>query len=257
MATLVTIETIALILLALLVAGLLRSHAEILRRLETDGRAPRGEGAIDPSLPPARESATPAFDVAGTTLDGEPIKTAVATGRTNTLLVFLSSGCLSCRAIWQALAPARRVAPPGNARIVVVTKDTTHESPTKLRELAPPDLPVVMSSDAWESYGVQGSPYFIFVEGVSGRVIGEGTASDWSQVLSLLSDALDDAEHAERPSAEAVRSDATGHYGDTPAERLRRADDELRAAGIGPGHPSLYARGNAVGDDARAEEVRP
>jgi len=43
MEALVTVETILLILLSLLVAGLLRSHAEILRRLEAPAPAARAE----------------------------------------------------------------------------------------------------------------------------------------------------------------------------------------------------------------------
>ena len=158
------------------------------------------------------------------------MKVAVLGARTPTLLAFLSSGCLSCEGFWNGLAPAVRPSIPGGARIVVVTRDSSHESPSRLRELAPPDLPVVMSSDAWERYGVQGSPYFILA-GRSGEVQGEGTASNWTQVLSLLRDAFEDAEIA---AATGVRRSERG------PERLRRADEELTSSGIGVGHPSLY-----------------
>src|SRR5436190_16732693 len=158
MTALVAIETILLVLLSLLVAGLLRSHAEILRRLE--GLAPEDGRPVDPGLPPARDHQTPAFDVAGTTIEGDPIKLAMeATGR-DTLLAFLSSGCLPCRAFWDGAEPVARQGLPGDARLILVTKDSAHESPSKLRDLAPSGVPVVMSSDAWERYAVQGSPYF-------------------------------------------------------------------------------------------------
>jgi hypothetical protein len=238
---LITVETIVLILLALLVAGLLRSHAEILRRLESldpspdlpDGpRAAAGNG-LD-LLPQARQAATPAFDVAGTTLAGDPVKVAVTGRRGGTLLAFLSSGCLQCQELWEGLRPEVRRPAPGNARVVVVTKDSTHESPSRLHELAPSDVPVVMSSSAWDDYQVKGSPYFIYVDGPSSQVHGEGTAGAWPQVFSLLRDAFHDAEAARRG-------------GLTGRERLARADAELDAAGIGPGHASLYAPGSGPG----------
>ena len=50
------------------------------------------------------------------------------------------------------------------------------ESPSRLRDLAPADVPVVMSSQAWEDYGVTMSPYFVLV-GADGEVRGEGAAS--------------------------------------------------------------------------------
>src|SRR5437773_702177 len=105
MVTLVTIETLALLLMALLVAGLLRSHAEILRRLmrveETGGSADDGE--VDDGLPPARTEATPAVDIVGETLDGDPVKIAVRGHAGTTLLAFLSTGCTSCGPFWDGL----------------------------------------------------------------------------------------------------------------------------------------------------------
>jgi len=202
------------------VAGLLRSHAEILRRLES----PPGR-EVDPALPPARDAQTQAFDVAGTTIWGDPMKVAVAGPGRDTLLAFLSSGCISCGTFWDGLSATANGPLPGAARVVVVTKDGAYESPSKLRELAPSDVPVVMSSAGWEAYRVKGSPYFIHIDGRSGRVRGEGTASSWNQVVSLLRDAL---------------ADTSGPDGDSTPERLLRADRELSAAGIEAGHPSLY-----------------
>ncbi len=237
MVILVTIETVVLALLAALVVGLLRSHAEILRRLEavapSNGDAVGGsrpDVLIDPHLPPARTHVTPAFDVVGTTLDGDSVKLTVATGRPGgTVLAFLSSGCSTCRAFWDELREGDAVL-PGDPRLVVVTKDRAFESPSRLRELAPEGTPVIMSSRAWEDYGIAGSPYFVHA-GPRGDVEGEGTAGSWTQVASLLRDAIEDS----RASG--------GRRGGTsmgPAERLKRAEDELAAAGIGPGHPSLY-----------------
>ena len=63
-----------------------------------------------------------------------------------------------------------------------------------------------------------GAPYFVFVDG-GGAVAGEGAAQQWSQVVSLYRDARGDAELS---------------------HRSQQAVDELTAAGITPGHPSLY-----------------
>jgi hypothetical protein len=240
---LLIVETIVLLLLSLLVAGLLRSHAEILRRLNSleapaqeAGRWGR-EGEVHPDwLPRPREEATPAFDVSGRTLDGNPIQVGVLGSRSTTLLAFLSSGCATCVRFWEAFATDRRPAMPGGARLVIVTKDASHESPAKLRGLAPTDVPVVMSTQAWDAYRVPLSPYFIYVDGATGEVAGEGSAGAWPQVESLLTDALADAELA-RGEGPTARREGT-------AARLARMDDALSAAGIGPGHPSLYA-----GDD--------
>ncbi len=131
MAVLITVETIVLVLMALLVAGLLRSHAEILRRLDaldTDRRPAAHTNGFD-LLPAARPGATPAFDIAGVTLDGDPVKVTVQGTRPGTLLAFLSSGCLQCGTFWEGLRPGHREAAPGDARVVVVTKDPAFEQP--------------------------------------------------------------------------------------------------------------------------------
>jgi hypothetical protein len=130
----------------------------------------------------------------------------------------------------------------------VVTKDSAFESPSRLQDLAPRDVTLVMSSAAWESYRVQGSPYFIYVDGSTGTVTGEGTASAWPQVISLIRDAFADAAMtADGTEAQAVPGDPArpAHRG---ADRARRAEAELLAAGIGPGHPSLYERSKEAGE---------
>jgi len=110
----------------------------------------------------------------------------------------LSTGCLTCRTFWDGLRPAVRQPLPGGARVVVVVKDRDVESPSKLRDLAPPDVPVVHSSQAWDGFGIAMSPYFCFVDGTTGEVRSEGAAMTWEQVASLLRDALMDEELARR-----------------------------------------------------------
>ena len=214
----VVVETMLLLLMALVMVGLLRSHAEILRRLprpedERDADATAGAtqgppesisferrgadavraGGISDHLPAPRPEVTPAHEIAGRTLDGDAVVLSPAAG-VDTLVAFLSSGCMTCRTFWDGLQPSVRRPLPGGGRIIVVTKDAQLESPSRLRSLAPPDVPVVMSSSAWESYSIPMSPYFVYVDGASGRVRSEGAASAWDQVSSLLEDALADEE---------------------------------------------------------------
>lgn len=244
MTALVVVETVLLALVVLLIAGLLRSHAELLRRLDELGRerptqqANRTNGAMEPPPAPDRSAGGPAPDVVGSTLDGDAVKIAVAGGGRDTLVAFLSSGCLTCQGFWDALAPERRGDVPGDPRIVVVTKDRSQESPSRLQELAPTDIPVVMSSAAWDAYDVPVSPYFVYVDGGTGAVEGEGAAERWDQIVSLLRDAREERAAAARSSAKGNDREVSANGG---RGRILRADLELRAADIGPDHPSLYA----------------
>jgi hypothetical protein len=206
---LVVVETLILGLLSVVVVALLRSHAEILRRLPEETRD-EASGLRDPAptvltdtpsvpehLPQPRRRATEAHDISGTTLAGDPVIVSMRSG-TNTVLAFLSTGCLTCQTFWEGLRPDVRRPLPGDARVVVIVKDPAFESPSKLLALASPDVTVVQSSAAWEDFGVSMSPYFCFVDGGSGTVGSEGSAMTWDQVASLLRDALLDEEVAAR-----------------------------------------------------------
>jgi hypothetical protein len=192
--------SVAVLLLAVLVAGLLRSHAEILKALHELGAGlelDRAGGPVDVTIdgvraPRRADAAETADAVAGETLDGEAVALSLTGGR-DTLLAFLSSGCLTCAAFWEAFAdPALAV--PGDARLVVVTKSLDEESPSALRARAPRQVAVVASSSAWEGFGVPGSPYFVYVDG-TGRVVGEGSAASWPAVATLLGQAHADDVH--------------------------------------------------------------
>jgi hypothetical protein len=204
----VIVETLVLALLSVVVVALLRSHAEILRRLPEPEEPERSLHDNEPivlsdgprlpaHLPSPRRRATEAHDISGTTPDGDAVVVSMAVG-SNTVLAFLSTGCLTCRTFWDGLQPAVRTPLPGEARVVVVVKDPAFESPSKLRELAPPNVQVVQSSRAWEDFGIEMSPYFCFVDGATGEVRSEGAAMTWEQVASLLRDALLDEELAAR-----------------------------------------------------------
>lgn len=254
MIILVSALLILTIVLTLAVIGLLRSHAAILSelaRLSTDRSSDSKASTLDPSLPHPRDiGPTDAANVVGIDLRGGTVAISVSASD-KTLLAFLSSGCLTCQTFWAALSdPHRRGDLPTGARLVIVTKDTSMESPAKLNELAPNGIPLVMSSAAWTDYQIPHSPYFVYVDR-SGHIRGEGTAQAWEQVLSLFTDALFDEEAAakQRDDDEETAPRLPGDFGEkstslVPArgsvEEAIQADEALRAAGIGPGHPSLY-----------------
>lgn len=160
MLALVVVEGVAIVLLGLLVAGLLRSHAEILQSLHELGAgvypdADTGRrGAPTPVRIGAHRPADAAvFDLAGTTLADDVAALAIAGSPQRTLLAFLSSGCATCARFWEAFGdPGLTV--PGGARLVIVTKDATEESEARLRELSPADEMLVLSSAAWQDYRV-------------------------------------------------------------------------------------------------------
>ena len=249
MMVVIVLLAVVVAVLAFLVAGLLRSHATILRRLHELGAGvdpstpvatPTSElaSAPPPDLglprPPAVAEGRPAADIVGTTPTGDAQAVRVAGSRNDTVLAFLSSGCTTCHVFWSEL---RDAALPDGTRLVIVTKGEDAESPVAIAELAPPGVTVVMSSDAWAEYGVPGSPYVIDVDGPSGRVRGEGTGPSWQQVAKMLLQGIGDVA-AQRTSKAAADE-----------QREREADAVLLAAGIKPGDQSLYPTAEEAGDE--------
>jgi hypothetical protein len=220
------IEGLAIILLAILVVGLLRSNADVLRALHELGATEPGEtvsGRRHQHAAPDREGLAP--DVSGSTLTGSAVHVGVTGAQHPTLLAFLSTGCSACVGLWDGLKSGVGRIGAEDTRIVVVTKGPEAESESKLRELAPDGVSLVQSTEAWFDYEVPVSPYFVLVDGPSGSVIGEGSAGSWGQVSSLMTQALADAGNVKRDRLD------NGEF---------RADAELRRAGILPGDPSLY-----------------
>jgi hypothetical protein len=254
---LAVVLSVVVALLGVLVAGLLRSHADILRALHdlgvgvgdpvtgeagpvpvadpARGRA-GGPLTIGPPLPSERD-ATSAPPVAGVTPRGDALGISPAEGDHLTLLAFLSSGCATCAGFWQSFQRPDDLGLPARTRLVVVTKGPDLEIPADVAARAAPGLTVIMSTDAWTEYEVPGSPFFVLVDGTTGRRIGEGVANAFAQVAELVHRAEQDA----RPFGSGTRGRATAAGLDGP-ERERANDRELLAAGILPGDPSLYPR---------------
>ena len=151
----------------------------------------------------------------GETLEGEQVVVAVAGVERDTILVFLSSGCLTCHEFWAAFA-GDGVTLPARTRLVIVAKDLTEESPSELAKLAPRGIDLVCSSQAWVDYEVPGSPYVIAVEGANGRIQGEGTGMSWEQVAGLLAQATGD------------RTYVVGDAGGTVAKPIGDVEREAR-----------------------------
>ena len=213
MIALAIVLTAIVLLLAVLVAGLLRSHADILKALHDlgvgvgdpvgppvgrhsrvdDHDSPQGAPlVIGPPLP-AERSSTSAPTIAGVAPNGDAVAVAPASGGALTLLAFLSSGCRTCGTFWSSFHDLDHMGFPEDTRLVAVTKGPELEAPGVVAEVASPGLVVVMSTQAWSDYEVPGSPFFVLVDGVSGRRIGEGVANQLAQVAELVRRAaLDD-----------------------------------------------------------------
>lgn len=260
MTALVVVLTVVVALLALLVAGLLRSHATILRRLaELDGSAGLTSGPADPRQPAAQPPVrtvegipaplpdptiwVSARDITGRTPAGESVVLRTAGGGQDTILAFLSSGCSTCLTFWREFGDGTAILPAG-ARLIVVTKGPEAESLSEVARLAPAGVDLVMSSEAWSDYRVPGSPFVVAVDGRTGRVNGEGTGQSWRQVAALLAQSTGDASFLTGgPAVRKPTRDAT---------REAKVDAELLAAGILPGDPSLYPA--PTGDTGSAGE---
>lgn len=260
MLAVVIVLVVVVALVCVVVTGLLRSHADILRALHQ-----LGAGVADPDAPaagpqpvgiptvagaggqapgglhmpsvPAERDGVSVHDVAGTTPGGDAIVVSVTTAPL-TLFAFLSSGCSSCQAMWAALGdPAQVGALPAGVRVAAVTKGPEMESPDAVAARAPRGVTVVMSTDAWGDYEVPGSPFFILID-AAGRRVGEGVANQFSQIVDLVRRADADTRPPGTPTPGSVsRAGALGLDG---PEREAANDAELAAAGILPGDPSLY-----------------
>lgn len=224
MMTVVIIEGVVIVLLVVLVAGLLRSHAEILRQLDRLGA---GEDTSQPLSSPRPRTVgleeAPMKTVTGLTPGGAERTVTLDHGRGPTLLAFLSSGCASCQVFWTALSTDPELPLPGT-RVVVVTKGSDGESPDKVAGVAPTGVDVLMSTDVWDTFRAPLTPYFMLLD-PDARVIGEGSALSWDQLLGLLRQSAEDAPDPLRLGT---------------SDRARFTDARLAESGVEPDDPSLY-----------------
>jgi len=272
MTVLVAIETVVLVLLVIIVTGLLRSHATILRQLEelgagvgdpaqpsSTGRTGAGvtssvDFKVRPGIPEPRDdqSFADAADLSGSGLRDDVVAVRVVGADHPTMLAFLSSSCTTCATFWDEFRRMDDLSLPGGTRLVIVTKGIDSESPSEIATLAPTGVTLVMSSEAWEQYRVPGSPYFVFVDGPTGRIRGEGTGMSWEQVGNLLAQATGDLTFALGDAGARLEAKP-----ESDAERELRIDQELMAAGIFPGDSSLYKAQDDAGGSEPTEPSTP
>lgn len=248
MTALLIIETVILAVLCVLVAGLLRGYAAVLRRLhQLDGGAAQPNGGPPPFRtvsgipePPATSGSAPriegrdewaeSHDIDGISLHGEIVSVRTVGVEHDTILAFLSSNCEGCTGFWQELGEPGSWSTPQGSRLMVVAKGPEDESPSVLSQLCPDGVDLVMSSQAWADFEVPGSPYVVVADGRTGRVKGEGSGSSFSQVGGLIRQSVEDSRHP-----------AMARKPDADRRRERDVDRILLSAGIGPQDPSLYA----------------
>lgn len=236
MTAIVSVLVVVVVLLSVLVAGLLRSHAVILRRLhELGAGVDRDPGAPVSVVRPRTDGTVPAprdvdvqgrhaTDLSGTDPRGGALAVRVTGVEHDTVLVFLSTGCSTCAGFWDELATPSL--PPGT-RLVLVAQDAGEESPAEVLARTPAGVTVVLSSAAWRDLEVPGSPFVVHVHGPSGRILGEGTGPSWERVRTMILRVDDDAALGGRKAAADQR-------------REQELDRLLLESGIVPGDPSLY-----------------
>lgn len=232
---------VIVLLLGMLVVGLLRSHADILRRLESVGAGLEGAGGQaghGGQITLTRRDTTPAVErrVTGVTPDGDPVVVSLTSGADPTLVAFLSTTCSTCTPFWEGLQSSLMHFGGHRHRVVIITLGESEESPTRARSLAKPGVDVVMSSSGWSDFEVPGAPYFVLMEPGTGRVIGEGSAMTYESLEEFLSDATNDQQWDLQTSSRVETEES-------------RIDAELRRAGILPGDPRLYPAKGDISED--------
>lgn len=232
---------VIVLLLGMLVVGLLRSHADILRRLESVGAGLEGAGGTaghESQITLTRREATPAVErrVTGVTPDGDPVVISLGSGTDPTLVAFLSTTCSTCTPFWEGLQSSQMFFGGHRHRVLVMTLGESEESPTRAQSLANPAVDVVMSSSGWSDFEVPGAPYFVLLEPGTSRIIGEGSAMTFESLEEFLSDATNDQKW-DLDTSNRLESEES------------RIDVELRRAGILPGDPRLYPARGDISED--------
>ena len=224
-------------LLGILVVGLLRSHADILRRLESVGAGLDGSHDHSSQITMTRRDtgAVAERTVTGVTPDGEPVVVSLGAGTDPTLIAFLSTTCSTCTPFWEGLESSTMHFGGHRHRVLVVTLGESEESPTRAQSMAKSGVDVVMSSSGWADFEVPGAPYFALIEPQTHRVIGEGSAMTFESLEEFLSDATNDQKWDLQTSGQPSEED--------------RIDADLRRAGILPGDPRLYPKRGDIPED--------
>jgi hypothetical protein len=147
--------------------------------------APAGAAHREPAPPPVTGPEGDAVDVRGADPEGEPTVIPLEATEQPTLLAFLSTSCGICVGLWERLRAGELQAEAPGVLPVVVTKDAGLEDVDRIRGLASAEVPVVLSSEAWDDYEVPGSPYVMVVSSAPGSVATEGSVADWQDLVRM------------------------------------------------------------------------
>jgi hypothetical protein len=124
-----------------------------------------------------------AHRVQGVVPSGEPVSYEIGEGWS--VLVFLSTACDGCHELWSALANPIGSPLPEGVRTVLVTHAPSVESPAEAARLSGAAT-LVMSDEAWTDYEVHSGPFFVVVDGATGRVASEGVAWSAAQIAAAV-----------------------------------------------------------------------
>lgn len=216
--------------MGMLLVGLLRSHAAILRKLESLGAGLDEDhrGSLTISTRPGTAQPENARSIVGINPEGDPVAISPAAGDEPVLIAFLSTSCSSCTVFWERLDRSAMIFGDRRHRVVIATLGPDEESPTRAKALQRGDADVVMSSQAWEQYEVPGAPYFVISDPIDG-LLGEGSAETFEALAQFLEDSTKDLAWNRRQGRT-----------ESGADREDRIDRELRKAGIEPDDPRLH-----------------
>lgn len=122
----------------------------------------------------------PVYDLEGVDPSVAPLSLEIVGAAAPILLLFLSAACVGCRDLWEGLSEFQADL-PRPCRLAVVTRSPGDEDSSAVASLARSaagaangPVPVVMSTDAYRDYRVDGPPFYA-VAGPD-TVLGEGVA---------------------------------------------------------------------------------
>jgi hypothetical protein len=130
----------------------------------------------------------PAVDLEGVSPDGAPVRIPLDNVSGSLLLAFLATRCDGCETFWVGLGGGGPLGVVRSVEVVVVTKSPASVDPAEVARLASGlgSVPVVMSDTVWAEYRVSGYPFFVLVDPVGRRVVGETVAFGMEDVQALL-----------------------------------------------------------------------
>lgn len=186
MTAVVTALAVVVVILGGVTALLAQSHRVLLQRLDAaEAALARAARSTEPARATGRRKVVGSVvpPIVGHTLDGQPVTRELSQTH-RTLIAYLSSSCHTCATFWKQFRDESPIT--DDLDVVIVTKDARIEQVEAIADLAPSDVDVVLSSAAWETVGVPGSPWFIAVAAGTSIVDGAMTATSWRQLSRAL-----------------------------------------------------------------------